>query len=1338
MKTGKIYKPKFHTALQCVNNDPETTSTSAPSLSAPSTPSASPFPSTIKPNAEQLQEHIDKIITDNQAIVDAVDPRLHKLIQRQQSLSNDSPKPPEQPLNLSSVEEISSRKRCYSENFTQDPCKPGNSEGSIIKDLLLKSRQNSTEEDTFVCSSCKIPYTSADNLEAHRRYYCKATAPSPKRDFQLDLDNRNETENDTNKICDHYSTVQPLPSPGPLLGNTRLVDTYTPPPKKSRPDSVPGTLRSLEELSKYPRPNSLQMFGGEVRILDNSGETKTMRIEPRQTNSPSDHGLNNNNKCATTETSSIVVRSGLHSGGTMLHKPPGPPQTSTNPSISLPNTPKMLAPIIPNISTPNLAPSMSCYTYLEPHLNPLTNITAYNPLTLPQAGIASILHGGKVIPYVPGMPGPNTLSINTPVDISPVQTGNSGYKVIPGVPGLHVMPLDLASPVKGPSVVPGIPGPLDLAGPGKDKSFKTLNGHNKVPAKLEEKYRRSCITPTDDRHIILRKEIFSPAHEKSFNYPNSIERVSPKIIENRKRPVNWGEITENREVTHVKYESPPPMENGRHSSTDSCESVLNCNGNRECLPPVIIMNAESPNRDKQSPMSEPEEHNPKFLRPTSLPLKPGTFTPKRHHGITPTANTLPLISPETPRPKKSYGQLYLNGHAYTYLGLKCSTRVFYCTLNRPQPMYVSQQHGLSMYSNWKICNEAPPDLDMAHYDSRHRSASYTVAWRRQDDILTHSSQRPTTPTSPDSGLESDTQEKTRRIKIFDGGFESNEDYTYVRGRGRGRYVCEECGIRCKKPSMLKKHIRTHTDVRPYTCKHCSFSFKTKGNLTKHMKSKAHYKKCLELGVNPVPTTVCDENIDKEAIARLVAGGGNAEESSDEEDDSDGDDSEESGSEEHEAAQSLLSLSQPSPRIPGLVSLGRPTTYPYALTFPMTSVTTSVISTVASSASMNLTSSTTVLSNEVSHRYYFPSSRVTEDTRDSVIQSPKSDEDVDMEDLNESRSTQPMDLTTKTLPPTFSIHRNPADILTPVSESHMIQSIVQTMERLPQAREWKPETEGHMLQAYLTERHVMDSKMKQQYRVGSAKFDKKGVYSKIDYLGSRNTMSSSTPTVTYTDPSKMQQMGATKKEDEVKLEVRNERRPFDIESLHPERDGSKSLEPMGMKASQERYLMKNELTDISGQERQDSRIHSPRLPCKDNRGYDRSPAGADMNAPGEDLRVDVELNDRSSGDRVSPLRDTRVEYKSEHRSFDIQSLEPPKVLELARVVGRDVRNSERPDMKINVDIVKQSMPDNIKYAAARKMVVGGPGFRSPSPPGRNPKPITEFLQPSSGPTPNYVR
>ncbi|KAF5909152.1 transcription factor HIVEP3-like, partial [Clarias magur] len=90
-----------------------------------------------------------------------------------------------------------------------------------------------------------------------------------------------------------------------------------------------------------------------------------------------------------------------------------------------------------------------------------------------------------------------------------------------------------------------------------------------------------------------------------------------------------------------------------------------------------------------------------------------------------------------------------------------------------------------------------------------------------------------------------------RVQICEGGYRSSEEYVYVRGRGRGRYVCEECGIRCKKPSMLRKHIRLHTDARPYVCQHCNFAFKTKGNLTKHMKSKAHGKRCPE-GTAPGP------------------------------------------------------------------------------------------------------------------------------------------------------------------------------------------------------------------------------------------------------------------------------------------------------------------------------------------------------------------------------------------------------------------------------------------------------------------------------------------------------
>ena len=87
-----------------------------------------------------------------------------------------------------------------------------------------------------------------------------------------------------------------------------------------------------------------------------------------------------------------------------------------------------------------------------------------------------------------------------------------------------------------------------------------------------------------------------------------------------------------------------------------------------------------------------------------------------------------IISPDTPRPKKTVSQQYLNGHAYTYIGLKVSTRSTYCCIYRPQPMFVPQETcpKLSMYSNWRtscspvdsFIEEVSPKGILASYDSR--------------------------------------------------------------------------------------------------------------------------------------------------------------------------------------------------------------------------------------------------------------------------------------------------------------------------------------------------------------------------------------------------------------------------------------------------------------------------------------------------------------------------------------------------------------------------------------------------------------------------------------------
>ncbi|XP_064190875.1 human immunodeficiency virus type I enhancer-binding protein 2 homolog [Anguilla rostrata] len=237
--------------------------------------------------------------------------------------------------------------------------------------------------------------------------------------------------------------------------------------------------------------------------------------------------------------------------------------------------------------------------------------------------------------------------------------------------------------------------------------------------------------------------------------------------------------------------------------------------------------------------------------------------------------------------------------ASQFLSLRTSTSVSWCFLNYTKPNNAQTVSLSSVYASWSVSsyNPNPPSLStkaaLALLCSKQKknTAIYTMAAMYQPGMgkLVSSyfctqksdqgnqelmqlniikSEKKTKGVSCRERVKEDHREKEvsqkqaepTRIKIFEGGYKSNEDYIYVRGRGRGKYICEECGIRCKKPSMLKKHIRSHTDVRPYVCKFCNFAFKTKGNLTKHMKSKAHMKKCLELGV-PV-TSVEDAEVEE--------------------------------------------------------------------------------------------------------------------------------------------------------------------------------------------------------------------------------------------------------------------------------------------------------------------------------------------------------------------------------------------------------------------------------------------------------------------------------------------
>ncbi|XP_046874483.1 zinc finger protein 40 isoform X2 [Hypomesus transpacificus] len=416
---------------------------------------------------------------------------------------------------------------------------------------------------------------------------------------------------------------------------------------------------------------------------------------------------------------------------------------------------------------------------------------------------------------------------------------------------------------------------------------------------------------------------------RSVNYLNS---KMAEVTRQRKLMLVRQVCTTEPADSPIETEAPPLQ----HEKTDDeAESQETADDSKPMSPdstgpgnePLTVVPQEQSNTSPSiqgSPMStkaclKPQDKSEEQRWTASKsPIRPLTF-----HGQVKLASSVSVVNTR-------------DSHRLSFPSLKTATTFTWCYLMKRKPLHVPQtDQKISAYSSWAVNPNNPNPLGlptkvlMSLFDSKQKSKTihYTPAITTsvKSDILSYSSslkdimskvllsqksvtsekknkgQTETQPSCESDKDQSALKTEPRRVKIFDGGFKSNEDYVYVRGRGRGKYICEECGIRCKKPSMLRKHIRTHSDVRPYHCTHCNFSFKTKGNLTKHMKSKAHSKKCLEMGVS-----VSLDDQDAEDSDRYH--GGSADRPDSDGDDSEGPDDEDDNEEEEEDSQAESGLS----------------------------------------------------------------------------------------------------------------------------------------------------------------------------------------------------------------------------------------------------------------------------------------------------------------------------------------------------------------------------------------------------------------------------------------------
>ncbi|XP_072370584.1 uncharacterized protein [Scyliorhinus torazame] len=166
----------------------------------------------------------------------------------------------------------------------------------------------------------------------------------------------------------------------------------------------------------------------------------------------------------------------------------------------------------------------------------------------------------------------------------------------------------------------------------------------------------------------------------------------------------------------------------------------------------------------------------------------------------------------------------------------------WCYLGKTVPLHSQQtDKTTSVYATWSRCESTSdtPSLGMKDLFLVNKLQQKGRDTRVQSVSLSTRSRHKLVPRSlvTAQGRRRRGGSKYQSAGSSTGGEKANE-----RVCGRGKYICTECGVCCKKPSTLKIHLQTHTNIRPYHCKLCDQSFKTKGNLTKHIKSKIHSKK----------------------------------------------------------------------------------------------------------------------------------------------------------------------------------------------------------------------------------------------------------------------------------------------------------------------------------------------------------------------------------------------------------------------------------------------------------------------------------------------------------------
>lgn len=161
----------------------------------------------------------------------------------------------------------------------------------------------------------------------------------------------------------------------------------------------------------------------------------------------------------------------------------------------------------------------------------------------------------------------------------------------------------------------------------------------------------------------------------------------------------------------------------------------------------------------------------------------------------------------------------------------------------------------------------------SHINDDRIPTSFDIKYNEPTNFFNTSSTADTIYASRSPNVNDDPHVFDYTIKIDEADRKIEEAPPLPDKNSSGKYVCPYCNLVCSKPSVLQKHIRAHTNERPYPCKSCGFSFKTRSNLYKHCRSRTHANRVMGNKVQDPSNEVvetslfCTENREEQSTSQ---------------------------------------------------------------------------------------------------------------------------------------------------------------------------------------------------------------------------------------------------------------------------------------------------------------------------------------------------------------------------------------------------------------------------------------------------------------------------------------